>query len=272
MTRAALTGFAAILTASAIFLARNSSAQQPKHENSPQFDVATIKPGDPHAIGASSSWDGKAGGRFQFQNVPLKQWVETGFSIRDYALKAPSWLDTARFDLNARVPAGMPDKPVDGKTTAEMVKSLLIERFGLKWHEEVQNVSGYALVPDKKVLLKPAGMIERLLGQHGSSSGPTSIGGTNMPMSELAEELGVVLGKPVVDATHLSDGYDIDLKWSPTDAAAVTEQKKYGIDVDNLPSSLPAALREQLGLRLQSSQVPSKVVVVDHINNQPTEN
>lgn len=197
-------------------------------------------------------------------NVPLKQWLEIGLSVNDYALKAPSWVDTSRFDLNARMPANQIAKP-------EMLKALLIERFGLKWHEELQSVSGFELVPDKKVLVQPTGLLERLK-VHGSSSGPGSIGGIDMPMSEFAEALGKALGRPVVDATHLSGGYDFKLMWRPESDATAAEWKQHGIDVDNLPDSITTALREQLGLRLQSAKVPSKVVVVDNINRQPTEN
>lgn len=197
-------------------------------------------------------------------NVPLKQWVEMALSVNDYALKAPSWLDTSRFDLDARLPANQDPKP-------EMLKALLIERFGLKWHEELQNVSGFELVPDKKVLVQSTSLLERLKGR-GSSSGPGLIGGTNMSMAEFAEALGKVLGRPVVDATHLSGGYDFKLMWRPESDATADEWKRHGIDVDNLPDSITTALREQLGLRLQSAKVPSKIVVVDNINRQPTEN
>jgi uncharacterized protein (TIGR03435 family) len=93
-----------------------------------------------------------------------------------------------------------------------------------------------------------------------------------MPMSELAGALGNALGRPVVDATHLSGGFDYKLMWRPLDDAVAAEQKRNGIDVDNLPSSLSNAVREQSGLRLQSARVPSKVIVVDHMNRQPTEN
>ena len=37
------------------------------------------------------------------------------------------------------------------------MKALLIERFGLKWHEELRSVSGYELVAGKKVLVKASG-------------------------------------------------------------------------------------------------------------------
>ena len=98
------------------------------------------------------------------------------------------------------------------------------------------------------------------------------IGGTDMPMSELAVALGEVLRRPVVDATHLSGGFDIKLTWRPFDDAGVADAKDSGMkDVDNLPSIF-TALREQLGLRLQSAKVPFNVIVVDRINPQPTEN
>ncbi len=235
-------------------------------QNGQQFEVAAIKPGTPRQ--GFESWTGVTGGQYRMMNVPLKQWVKMGLSVRDYALVAPPWLDSSRFDLDAKLPAG---KPVGLEALPEMIKALLIERFGLKWHEELRTVSGYELVADKKVLLKPASLVERLQGQ-GRSSGPTLIGGTNMPMSEFAGALGEALGRPVTDATHLSGGYDIRLMWRPVDDAEAAREKQYGVDVDNLPTSISTAVREQLGLRLQDAKVQSKVIVVDNINRQPTAN
>ena len=268
MRQAALASFAAVFAAVGVLSASISTAQQPQQAKSLQFEVAAIKPGGTKAVG-SLILAGEPGGRYRLVNMPLKQWVEVGLSVRDYALKAPPWLDTSRFDLDARLPAGEP-------ASAEMMKALLVDRFGLKWHEELKTVSGFELVTDKKVLVQPSSGLLALLGRHTSSSGPTSIGGKNMPMSELAGALGEALGRPVVDATRLSGGFDIKLMWRPLDDAAVAEEKQYGkqygIDVDNLPSSVTAALREQLGLRLQIAKVPSKVIVVDQINRQPTAN
>lgn len=262
------TSCAAMIVTILAFSANISPAQQPQQAKSLQFEVAVIRPGKPPAdprLGESNISNGGAGGQFRVVNVPLKQWVEIGFSVSDYALKAPAWLDTTRFDLDARIPAGQNAKP-------EMLKALLVERFGLKWHEELQNVAGFELFPDKKVLIQSATLMERLKGFRGSASGPTSIDGTNMPMSEFAGMLGKVLGRPVVDATHLSGGYDFKLMWRPESDAMADEWKRHGIDVDNLPDSITTALREQLGLRLQSAKVPSKVIVVDQINRHPTEN
>ncbi len=272
MRQVGLVSFAAVIAVVGAFSANISTAQQPQQAKSLQFEAAAIRPSHPQPGAGSLSFGGVPGGQFRLVNMPLKQWVERALSVSDYALKSPSWLDTSNFDLDARMPSGA---PADQKATGEMLKALLIERFGLKWHEELQSVSGFELVPDKKVLAEPSSLLDRLLPA-GRSSGPTLITGKNMSMSELAGALGDTLKKPVVDATHLSGGFNIKLMWRPSDDAELARQqqygKQYGLDVDNLPASVSVALREQLGLRLQSAKVPSKVIVVDNINRQPTGN
>ncbi len=304
LRRAARTSFTVVIAAVVALSASITTAQQVQPAKSWRFEVASIKPSGPKLAGESySSSTGGPGGRFQLMNTPLKQWVKMGLSVSDYALNAPSWLDTARFDLAAKLPADLPTNrsttaetiktfliehfgldwldpsrdngsagaPPYGSPTAEMMKALLIERFGLKWHEESQVVSGYVLVPDKKVLIKPASLLERLQPP-GAGWGPSSVAGTNMPISRLAELLGDALGKPVINATHLSGGYDINLSWRPPDDSEVARQKQVGILVDNLPGSAFSAVREQLGLRLQNARVPLKIIVLDNINHQPTAN
>lgn len=275
MRKAALASFAVTFAVIVGLSASISTAQQPQQAKPLQFEVAAIKPGNPKLGGESHS--SSNGSQFRMENTPLREWVKMGLSVRDYALVAPSWLDTSRFDLIAKFPAREPGAPSTQNAMAEMMKALLIERFGLKWHEENGTVSGYELVTDKKVLAKPATLLERLQGAHGSASGSTLIQGTNMSMPEFAKMLGDALGRPVVDATHLSGGYDFNLMWHPLDDPAPTEGfrqywRQKGIDVDNLPDSVFTALREQLGLRLQSAKVPSRVIVVDQINRRPTAN
>ncbi len=255
-----------------------SAQQSPKPL---QFEVAAIKPGNTNHLGAVTSTKGKL---FQMVNVPLKSWVEMGLSVPDYALKAPAWLDGTTFDLDAKLPEQFlnqtgPNQPVNEKAMAErqkamaeMMKNLLIERFELKWHEVSGSVSGYELVTDKRFLAQPATLMERLRGPGGAGWGRSSVSGTNMPMSRLAELLGIALGKPVVDATHLTGGYDIKLAWRPDNDAELARQRQYEDGVDNLPDSAFTAVREQLGLRLQPAKVPAKVIVIDQINRQPTGN
>lgn len=266
MKQAALAGFAAVIAAVGMIATGSLSAQQPQQGKGLQFEVAAIKPGDPGSLQSGSSG---GAGRFRFTNAPLKEWVEQALLVSDYALKAPAWLDTARFDLNAKLPA---DVPMDHNPIPDMLRALLVERFGLKWHEEASNVSGYELVPDKKVLVQPATVMERL-GRGGSGSGPAMMNGTNMTMQRFSEMLGTLLGRPVVDATHLSGGYDIKVTFRPVSDAGFDRAKGFGMkdkDIENLPSIFDG-LREQLGLRLQPAKVPSKIIVVDNINRQPTD-
>ncbi len=264
MRKAALANCASVMVTFLALSASISTAQQPPAK-SLQYEVAVIRPGHPPPGGAvSSSSTGGPGGEVRFINTPLRDWIENGLSVRDYALKAPAWLDTARFDLDARLPANQNASP-------EMMKALLVERFGLKWHEEMQTVPAYELVQDKKVKIQPSSLLEGLQG-HGSSRGPTMIQGNNQPMSELAKALAEALGRPVVDATHLSGEYSFNLRWLPDTDAAVAQDKQNGVNVDALPSTVFTALQEQLGLRLVTARVPSKVIVVDNINRQPVEN
>lgn len=276
------------LATAILALAAIPSIAQQQPQKTLQFEVAAIKPGNTNHLGALTRTQGSL---FQMVNVPLKQWVELALSVPDYALKAPAWLDTTTFDLDAKLPSQYmnqkpPNRPLDQKAMAEfqrvmaerqkaipeMMRNLLIERFGLRWHEELSTVSGYELVTDKKVLAQPATLLERLRGTSGSGAGPTMVNGTNMEMSKLAELLGKALGKPVVDATHLTGGFDINLAWRPDNDAELARQRQYGNGVDNLPDSAVTAVREQLGLRLQPAKVPGKVIVIDQINRQPTAN
>src|ERR1035441_6789359 len=115
MRKVAVASFAAVIAAIGVLSAAISNAQQPQPAKAWQFEVAAIKPSDPKTpiVGSLSS---TRGGLFQMVNMPLKQWVEMGLSVKDYALKAPSWLDTSKFDLSARLPAG---EPVNQKATAD---------------------------------------------------------------------------------------------------------------------------------------------------------
>ena len=89
-----------------------------------------------------------------------------------------------------------------------------------------------------------------------------------IPMSRLASFLGGVLGRVVVDDTGLTGPFDVDLQWRPdlglspdlTDAAKAR--------IEGRPA-LPVALREQLGLELQSRRAPVILLVVESIA-QPT--
>ena len=80
-------------------------------------------------------------------------------------------------------------------------------------------------------------------------------------MSQLTDLLSAVLQRPVVDQTGLSGLYEFTLEWLP-------ELGQTGLDAPPPPNpsapSIFAALREQLGLQLQSTKGPVDMLIIDH--------
>ena len=72
-----------------------------------------------------------------------------------------------------------------------------------------------------------------------------------MTMGTLCNILEHETRRLVVDQTGLTGSYAIELRWS----------RDTGID--NSLASLFTAVREQLGLRLESEKLPMKVLVID---------
>jgi uncharacterized protein (TIGR03435 family) len=76
-------------------------------------------------------------------------------------------------------------------------------------------------------------------------------------MAQLASLLSYVADRKVIDETKLVGTYDAELYYS-TD-----------IRPESTGIPLSTALREQLGLKLNSSKGPVEVLVIDHVE-QPT--
>ena len=55
----------------------------------------------------------------------------TAYDVKPYQVSGPDWLDTERYDIAAKVPAGATKEQVNA-----MWQSLLAERFGVTLHHE----------------------------------------------------------------------------------------------------------------------------------------
>jgi uncharacterized protein (TIGR03435 family) len=107
-----------------------------------------------------------------------------------------------------------------------------------------------------------------------------------MSMAQLAEKLQYVgatyIHAPVIDATGLEGGYDFTLTFSlippaqlatmlanrPPDAAGGANGAADPIG----GVSIFEAVEKQLGLKLVEQKRPVSVLVIDHIEQQPTDN
>ena len=91
-------------------------------------------------------------------------------------------------------------------------------------------------------------------------------GGT---LTMLADLLGMVLDRPVIDKTGITTYFEIRLAFSPDDSAAPRP-----VTADPGAPEAPhisQAIQEQLGLRLVPAKGPVDVLVIDHIE-KPSEN
>jgi uncharacterized protein (TIGR03435 family) len=137
-----------------------------------------------------------------------------------------------------------------------MLQALLADRFGLKVHEETRILPVYALVLAKG---GPKFQPSQINGTTiMNSNGQISVAGSDHTVALLAEQLGKMLGRVVVDKTGLDGRFELTLKWTPDDFDS------RGVGSADGPS-LFTAIQEQLGLRLESQKAPVSVLVIDRI-------
>jgi uncharacterized protein (TIGR03435 family) len=116
----------------------------------PSFEVASVKVAEqpkPDAQGRLFIMRGCRGGpgttdpgTLTCNNTPLRQLLVTAYTLKNYQVEGPAWLDTDGYDIVAKVLAG---------TTKEdfnlMLQSLLAERFKVTVHRETKSMQVYAL-------------------------------------------------------------------------------------------------------------------------------
>lgn len=147
-----------------------------------------------------------------------------------------------------------------------MLRQLLTERFHLAYHYGSKSVPGYEMTVvkggTKLVALETTYLESGVKAGEASRNAfmPGRIQGRELTSDAIAGFLAVVAEHPVVNRTDLGDRYNMDLRFAPNDTT---------------PSDLPSfftAVKEQLGLELKPASVTVKTIVVDRIDDTPTEN
>jgi uncharacterized protein (TIGR03435 family) len=210
-------------------------------------------------------------------------------------------LGLGRFDFILRVPAGTTNDQFD-----RMLQNLLKERFKLLFHYQQKEMPIYKLTVaanGPKMKQSPSDApreSEPWWVSSGSTTGIDKDGypvfseganglansaghcrwtASNVSTADIAKTLSDQSNRPVVDATGLKGTYDVDLKWVTDLDFTLSERGKAEIRemAGELPDggggpTLVRAVQEQLGLRLNSTRGPGEIVVVDHVENVPSEN
>jgi len=117
------------------------------------FDVASVRPSpapDQQTMlagliaGRRPNWARVDGTRATFNYESLNDLIAYAYKLRSYEISGPEWLVTNRFDIEARLPDGATKDDVP-----EMLRALLVERFKLASHREMQEQPVLALVVGK---------------------------------------------------------------------------------------------------------------------------
>lgn len=127
---------------------------------------------------------------------------------------------------------------------------------------------------ESQILPIPCGMIARLPT---SAPGRHRIGGRNVTLAMLAESLPAQTGlatfpRPVIDRTGLNGTFDFSLEWAPPSPVEPTQMAPGpNAQGDDPGPSIAEAIRQQLGLKLESTRGPVELLVIDHVE-RPTTN
>jgi len=209
-------------------------------------------------------------GKLTVTNATLEQLICWAYRLKDYQIVGgPGWLRSERYDITAKA-YGAPDW---GSLLA-LLQPVLAERFQLVFHKETRQVPVLALkveLKGPKMKVSPDSGEPQWNGRTGS--GRSSITARRVKVAQLVRSLSGSLGRPVIDQTGLTGVYDFTLEWLPDDAQM---RRLMNIDMAMAPSGVEStlftALKEQLGLRLESARGPGEVIVIDSASRVPTEN
>jgi uncharacterized protein (TIGR03435 family) len=262
----------ALTTAGIVALAMPIAIGMARHRQlEPQlsFEVATIKPNK--SASNSINMMRQPGGRFLATGVTVKLLVGFAYGFQAAALVGgPNWIDSDKWDIEGRAPTGSTE-PEPEDTMPLRMRSLLEGRFQLMTHKEVRQEPVYELHIDQSgPKLQPA---DDAPPKHGpmprNTIGMTknSLRGRAISPSGLAKALSGALGRTVVDKTGLTGLYDIRFQWADDGLAqtGTTSGTERRAPADT--ASIFTALKEQLGLKLESAKGPVEVLVIDYVQH-----
>jgi uncharacterized protein (TIGR03435 family) len=216
-----------------------------------------------------------------------------GLAPSEEPVGRPKWMGNnsqPAYTLEAKAPADAIPSGVsvaqEQEIIKEMILGLLKDRWGLKTHFEQRPMDAQTLVAEKPKLTKadPAG---RTGCTRHSLPGPglmLSLICKNMTMAQFAEQLrayDVLIFYPVEDATGIEGAWDFTLTYS-VQASLPRLPPLNGRDAAAGPTaeapepsgllSFREALNKELGLKLETHKRPEPVLVIDQINEKPTDN
>jgi uncharacterized protein (TIGR03435 family) len=265
----------------------------------PEFEVASIRPCGPNPPLPGPIF--QPGGRVHLPCLPLEDMIRMAWSIDPQValVGAPSSLSSAAFEIIAKAPAAA---TTDGTQVYNddlyaMLRALLVDRFKMAIGYKERPVDAYTLVAAKPKLKKAdpsnrTGCKRQDVRLSGQPEDAPPLGSAvvcqNITMSQFAEWLQstvrTYIHDPVLNATGIEGSWDFSLTFSlfdPARGAAGYGSRGGGgaAPVAGGTASDPVggislfdALERQLGLKLEKRKRPLPVLVIDHMEEKPTDN
>lgn len=267
-----------------------------------QFEVAIIKPSAPD----EKPMFRPGGDEIVAHALPLKFLIAFAFNLNPNQplVGAPNWVNSDKIDLEAKVASenlvqgvGKNRMPISIDDLRNMLKALLIDRYEIKTHMQDMPKTAYSLVAVNPKMTR-ANPTERTLCREGR--GPDGkdprlthpilnmlVTCQNITMAQAGEEIpnfaAWYIHYPILDKTGLKGGWDFTLSWSsgdfmPAERGPGAPPAQGGTASDpqatapNGALSFYDAVSKELGLKLVKEKRPEPVLVIDHIDPQPTPN
>ena len=261
------------------------------------FDVVSVKRVEGNE-GRGRGITVQPGGRFMAPGATVRELIAAAYGVFDNQITGgPGWIGSDRFEI-----LGTTNPDVSLSDARAMLRGVLTERFRLGAHTESRELPVYLLdfahedrqlgtelrrsgtecafptgprdVPMPPPPPPPPPVQGRVLSLDlpplpcpsmvfgNAASGHWSI--RSWPISQLAQRLTATLGRPVIDRTRLEGTFDFDLTFAQ-EAPTVDSSAQAQVP------ALATAIREQLGLRLDSTRAAVDVLVIDRVES-PTAN
>ncbi len=264
-----------------------------------EFEVATIKP--------AADDEPQRGIRLSGSQITL-----TSFSMLELLTRAwefhtgamlgnrPDWLTRNRYTIQVKLPPGVDARAVsqDSALFDEMLRKLLTDRFQMKYHWGEQTVpDAYVLFAGGTPKMKSSDPKSRSFCKYGPPEGEKdarTLGSAyngefhcqNVTMDQFADLAQAVAGSDIKyrlpNKTGLTGSYDFTLYYTTVSkirldaAAAAAAARQAGEAASSadpaIGLSIEDAFRKELGLKLEKQPGSYPALILDHIEQIPTDN
>lgn len=230
------------------------------------------------------SFSGGRNGNLRSNCVTVQTLIAMAWGVEpSLVLGGPGWIKSERYTLDARTDDDLArilntvDRGTNQKIQAQLLQSMLAERFHLKLHQESRPMPVLFLDVSKKGLkMQEAASFAEAHDKNGNTQnlgsnkhyGYGQFTAERVRIKELITYLELQYQQVIIDRTNLAGAYNFKLSWTPDEAKT---DAKSAFAPENQSPTLSVALEEQLGLKLTTGKAPVHVLVIDNVG-KPSEN